>query len=626
MFEGLKKIPELKSPTFTFAHIPVPHPPFVFDHEGNFTGTTGFVGEYGNHWLPKQAYVDQVLYLNAAVEEVVDSLLTQSETPPIIVIQGDHGPMSHWMRSRETLAILNAYYLPGGGDQYLYPSITPVNSFRLIFDLYFDTQLGLLEDYSYLANYQFKHNLMCKSDNIFPGTSAPALWLANASETLSEHNYHLPVEEMCALEKFLLKDDGLFDLERSGGQYFRWAGSALNLQFPVKETNSAYIFRAGVSHILSNEEQEVLLFVDDQLIDTAIIPPGFNEITFVVPSKQIQKPFVKVQVKHQKIYTDVDPRRLALVYHWIEWIPFNKVQTLPVFYEQDDITADPTIFLGGGWYPLEVEEGKTFRWVNNDAEVIITDPGGKQQELRLEVASGPGLNGGPFELQVLDADGQVVAAAEAPDRGVVDLPLPLTAGEGHIFRLHVEGGGHERTTDNPRILNFRVFSIGWAKPLYEDVRSLKTLNANPDITELEHTRALSEENSLPTDGLLLGPTWYPLEVVNGETFRWVSNDAEIVVTRPSGRQQGLRLEVASGPGLNGGPFELQVLDADGQVVAKAEAPDRGVVDLPLPITAGEGHIFRLHVEDGGREGTANDPRILNFRVFQLAWSSKEDHR
>jgi hypothetical protein len=42
--------------------------------------------------------------------------------------------------------ILNAYFLPGVSHRHLYPSITPVNSFRLVFNLYFHAGLPLLPD------------------------------------------------------------------------------------------------------------------------------------------------------------------------------------------------------------------------------------------------------------------------------------------------------------------------------------------------------------------------------------------------------------------------------------------------------------------------------------------------
>jgi hypothetical protein len=48
---------------------------------------------------------------------------------------------------------LSAYHLPNGGKDRLYNTITPVNSFRLIFDRYFGTALGTLEDKSYLPSH-----------------------------------------------------------------------------------------------------------------------------------------------------------------------------------------------------------------------------------------------------------------------------------------------------------------------------------------------------------------------------------------------------------------------------------------------------------------------------------------
>ena len=42
------------------------------------------------------------------------------------------------------MSIFNAYYFPN--DDFLYDDITPVNSFRVLFDSHFQTNYGLLED------------------------------------------------------------------------------------------------------------------------------------------------------------------------------------------------------------------------------------------------------------------------------------------------------------------------------------------------------------------------------------------------------------------------------------------------------------------------------------------------
>jgi len=96
---------------------------------------------------------------------LIDKLLASSKVPPIIILQADEGPFpeapSKWdggfqqaseAELQQKARILNAYYLPNTNETILYPSITPVNSFRLIFNLYFDTELELLPDLTYAYN------------------------------------------------------------------------------------------------------------------------------------------------------------------------------------------------------------------------------------------------------------------------------------------------------------------------------------------------------------------------------------------------------------------------------------------------------------------------------------------
>ena len=51
---------------------------------------------------------------------------------------------------KQKMRILNAYYFPDGDPTKLYPSITPVNSFRTLFNMYFNAQYPLLPDKSYI--------------------------------------------------------------------------------------------------------------------------------------------------------------------------------------------------------------------------------------------------------------------------------------------------------------------------------------------------------------------------------------------------------------------------------------------------------------------------------------------
>ena len=50
-------------------------------------------------------------------------------------------------------ANLAAYYLPDSGAASLYPSMSSVNTFRVVFNTYFGTDLPLLPDTSYSSSY-----------------------------------------------------------------------------------------------------------------------------------------------------------------------------------------------------------------------------------------------------------------------------------------------------------------------------------------------------------------------------------------------------------------------------------------------------------------------------------------
>lgn len=168
-FDKLSEIPNMKEPTFVFAHLLVPHDPYIFDREGTYLTL-----EDEKKRSRIVNYVDQLIFTNSKVKALVDELLSNSEVPPIIILQSDEGPHPEryaldetnfkWEEAteaelREKMGILSAYYLPNVDNSVLYPSITPVNSFRLVFNLYFDTNFELLPDrvYAFHSNrYQYK--------------------------------------------------------------------------------------------------------------------------------------------------------------------------------------------------------------------------------------------------------------------------------------------------------------------------------------------------------------------------------------------------------------------------------------------------------------------------------------
>jgi len=159
----LKKISKIDDPIFTFAHFVPPHPPYVFDREGNGRN----VGFALKIFDDQDSYVDQMVWVNKTFQETVTEILRNDGGDSVIVIQGDHGTsftdsgnvLAYGGEPDATLVserggILNAIHLPNSCQSAdLYDSITPVNTFRLIFDSCLATDFGLLEDVFYWSSF-----------------------------------------------------------------------------------------------------------------------------------------------------------------------------------------------------------------------------------------------------------------------------------------------------------------------------------------------------------------------------------------------------------------------------------------------------------------------------------------
>jgi hypothetical protein len=157
-FNRLATVPQMPGSKFVFVHILAPHSPFVFGAKGEIVGrsspfTLNNDLEIADPKLYIQGYRNQIQYINHRTLQLLQEIIAVSQTPPIIILQGDHGPKAGIASQSGRMEILNAYYLPGGGDT-LYATITPVNSFRLIFNQYFGGQFELLPDISFFSTYQ----------------------------------------------------------------------------------------------------------------------------------------------------------------------------------------------------------------------------------------------------------------------------------------------------------------------------------------------------------------------------------------------------------------------------------------------------------------------------------------
>ncbi len=150
MLQTLKEIPSREGKYFVFAHFVIPHPPFSFGADGEWLEINV---NTASHEEIADAYVNQIIYINREILQVIDAIQAKSKIPPVIIVQGDHGPPPDLTNDPAVrMPILNAYYLPGvEAAEALYPAISPVNSFRVVLNRYFESSLPLLADQSYFA-------------------------------------------------------------------------------------------------------------------------------------------------------------------------------------------------------------------------------------------------------------------------------------------------------------------------------------------------------------------------------------------------------------------------------------------------------------------------------------------
>jgi hypothetical protein len=151
-FDHLADVAEIDAPVFVFAHILAPHPPYAFGPNGEHVRSKPHVEYECDEFI--EAYRNQVAHTNKKIQAAIEDILSRSSEPPIIIIQGDHGSsFGGGYNIPERMSIFNAYYFPDHNYDLLYEDITPVNTFRVIFNNYFGTDYEILEDKSYYADF-----------------------------------------------------------------------------------------------------------------------------------------------------------------------------------------------------------------------------------------------------------------------------------------------------------------------------------------------------------------------------------------------------------------------------------------------------------------------------------------
>ena len=146
--DKLQDVPKIPGPKFVFAHLVIPHSPYVFGPDGEYIDIRPYdtINNLYTDEDHRRGYTSALTYINKRMLEILPKLIQSSKTKPIIIVAGDHG-------TGEFATVtwnLEAFYTPDSQPLF-YEDISPVNIFRVLFDAYYNGKFDLLPDKSYIS-------------------------------------------------------------------------------------------------------------------------------------------------------------------------------------------------------------------------------------------------------------------------------------------------------------------------------------------------------------------------------------------------------------------------------------------------------------------------------------------
>ncbi|OGL37697.1 hypothetical protein A3B63_00530 [Candidatus Saccharibacteria bacterium RIFCSPLOWO2_01_FULL_49_22] len=157
--KGVAERTDKSTPQFSFAHVLVPHDPYIFTADGSTPTYDSNRTDNGVDETVK--YTNQVTYLNTRIKDLIGHIRSKSPNA-VIIIQADEGPYpkdfrfklepGHYYdpvdltdaKMRQKFSILASYYLPGDPSGQQIDS--SVNAFRVVLNRYLGYSLPILPD------------------------------------------------------------------------------------------------------------------------------------------------------------------------------------------------------------------------------------------------------------------------------------------------------------------------------------------------------------------------------------------------------------------------------------------------------------------------------------------------
>jgi hypothetical protein len=229
----------------------------------------------------------------------------------------------------------------------------------------------------------------------------------------------------------------------------RHDGRVAPLFFTLEAPSS--IIRIPVDHFALPKEKSVDIFVEPEFHwSKRMMPYDDRLLAYRISS-------VELVERDTPLYTEQIKRVLRTSL---------RLRPLPA----GEILDCPDAALGTGWFEREVENGSSFRWMADGAEIVLEGKAPHQRFIKIVGQVGPSspsgeisitasLNGQPFGTEVLRSR-PFGRAKVMFDVSTAAFRRAWQNGQ-NVMALSIEGEGKEIPGD-ARALDFRVFQVGWA--------------------------------------------------------------------------------------------------------------------------------------------------------------------
>ena len=141
----------LVKPKFVYTHFLLPHDPYSFDSSGNKIRLPyNLTREKDKH-----AYIQQLVYANKIMMQIVETIHSRSKGKAMIIIQGDHGYRNYnKLLNQYEFSNLSTFYFPGKDYRLLNDSSSSVNTFRIMLNTFFRQNYPILPTKTYFLKHQ----------------------------------------------------------------------------------------------------------------------------------------------------------------------------------------------------------------------------------------------------------------------------------------------------------------------------------------------------------------------------------------------------------------------------------------------------------------------------------------